>query len=117
MNEVVAERFRVKTLDAKRVQAIRRSVARSTAEFQRRFSIPASTIENWEQGRRKPDPAASLLFRLIEADPGLVERVAHETEVSTRSNWLPNRSHILPGTSNRAISSRRGRAGGVRRRR
>ena len=86
MNEVAAERFRVETLEPKRVQALRRSVARSTAEFQRRFGIPASTITNWEQGRRKPDPAASLLLRLIEADPRLVEHVAHETQVSIPLN-------------------------------
>ena len=77
MDQVVVERFRVEPLEPQRVQAIRRSVARSTVAFQRRFGIPASTITNWEQGRRKPDPAASLLLRLIEADATMVERVAH----------------------------------------
>ena len=77
MDQIVVDRFRVDTLEPGRVQSIRRSVARSTVAFQRRFGIPASTITNWEQGRRKPDPAASLLLRLIEADAALVERVAH----------------------------------------
>lgn len=69
-------RFRIGALEPSRIQAIRRGVARSTAAFQRRFGVPASTITNWEQGRRKPDPAASLLLLLIEADPAFVERVA-----------------------------------------
>ncbi len=77
MDQIV-ERFRVEPLEPERLQRIRRAVARSTVAFQRRFGIPASTITNWEQGRRKPDPAASLLLRLIEADATLVERVAHE---------------------------------------
>jgi putative transcriptional regulator len=77
MDQII-ERFRVEPLEPQRVQKIRRGVARSTVAFQRRFGIPASTITNWEQGRRKPDPAASLLLRLIEADATLVERVAHE---------------------------------------
>ena len=77
MDQIIADRFRIDTLEPQRVQSIRRSVARSTVAFQRRFGIPASTITNWEQGRRKPDPAASLLLRLIEADATLVERVAH----------------------------------------
>lgn len=77
MDQVVIERFRVEPLEPSRVQSIRRAVARSTVAFQRRFGIPASTITNWEQGRRKPDPAASLLLRLIEADATLVEKVAH----------------------------------------
>ena len=86
MDEVLVERFCIKPLEEKRVQALRRSVARSTAGFQRRFGIPASTLNNWEQGRRKPDPAASLLLRLIEADPELVERIAHRAEVLTTLN-------------------------------
>lgn len=77
MDQIIVDRFRVDTLEPQRVQSIRRAVARSTVAFQRRFGIPASTITNWEQGRRKPDPAASLLLRLIEADASLVERVAH----------------------------------------
>jgi putative transcriptional regulator len=38
-------------------------VARSAAAFEKRFGIPSATVSNWEQGRRKPDPAAVLLLR------------------------------------------------------
>ncbi len=58
------------------IQAIRKKVARTAREFERRFGIPVATLNNWEQGRRQPDPAGRLLLRVIEAEPELVERVA-----------------------------------------
>ncbi len=58
------------------IKQIRRKVARSAAGFEKRFGIPAATLNNWEQGRRKPDLAARLLLRVIERDPELVEAVA-----------------------------------------
>jgi len=60
-----------------RVKEIRKAVAKSTKEFERRFGIPAATMENWEQGRRKPDPAARALLTVIEQEPGVVERALH----------------------------------------
>jgi putative transcriptional regulator len=51
--------------------------ARSTKEFERRFGIPAATMNNWEQGRRKPDPTARLLLKVIEDAPDVVETAAH----------------------------------------
>ena len=49
---------------AERVKAIRKSVAKTSREFSRRFGIPVRTLEGWEQGRRQPDP--SVLLRVIE---------------------------------------------------
>ena len=63
----------VATLTPDRVKAIRKAVARSPREFSKRFGIPARTLEGWEQGRRQPDPAASVLLRVIEANPKAVE--------------------------------------------
>ena len=63
----------VATLTPERVKAIRKAVARSPREFSKRFGIPARTLEGWEQGRRQPDPAASVLLRVIEANPKAVE--------------------------------------------
>jgi putative transcriptional regulator len=63
----------VPTLTPARVKAIRKAVAKSPAEFSRRFGIPARTLEGWEQGRRQPDPAATVLLRVIEHNPGAVE--------------------------------------------
>jgi putative transcriptional regulator len=33
-------------------------------------------MNNWEQGRRKPDPAARLLLKVIEETPEAVEKAA-----------------------------------------
>lgn len=65
-------------MPAEEIKAIRKKVARSAKDFERRFGIPASTLNNWEQGRRRPDPASRLLLRVIEAAPETVERIARD---------------------------------------
>ena len=62
----------VDVISAKRVKAIRTSLAKSPKDFERRFGIPARTIEGWEQGR-KLDIAASILMTVIESVPDVVE--------------------------------------------
>ena len=57
------------------MKAIRKSVAKTSRDFSRRFGIPVRTLEGWEQGRRQPDPAASVLLRVIERNPKAVEDV------------------------------------------
>jgi putative transcriptional regulator len=74
--ELALETVRIEPMPAEKVRAIRKKAARSTKEFERRFGIPAATMNNWEQGRRSPDPAAQLLLKVIEADAELVEKVA-----------------------------------------
>ncbi|HVW94013.1 MAG TPA: type II toxin-antitoxin system MqsA family antitoxin [Devosia sp.] len=75
--EIELEVVEIEPMPIERIRAIRRKVARTAREFEERFGIPASTVSNWEQGRRKPDPAARLLLKLIEQNPELVERAAH----------------------------------------
>lgn len=62
----------VAAMPATRVREIRRAVAKSPKEFERKFGVPARTIEGWEQGRRV-DVAAAVLLRVIEKSPELVE--------------------------------------------
>lgn len=76
--EKALEVVEINPMPAERVRAIRRKVAKSARDFERRFGIPASTLNNWEQGRRRPDPAGRLLLKVIEANPEMVEKVAHE---------------------------------------
>ena len=68
------ETVNIDPMPAERVRAIRRKVAKSAREFERRFGIPAATVNNWEQGRRQPDPAARLLLLILEREPDAVER-------------------------------------------
>jgi putative transcriptional regulator len=77
--ELALETVNVELLPAARIKIIRKAVAKSTAEFERKFGIPASTMNNWEQGRRSPDPAGRLLLRVIEAAPIMVEEVARKS--------------------------------------
>lgn len=62
-----------------RVKAIRKSVAKSPREFERRFGVPARTLEGWEQGK-KVDVAARVLLTVIEKNPGAVERALGGTK-------------------------------------
>ena len=75
--EIELEVVEVDPMPAERIRAIRRKVAKSARQFERRFGIPAATLSNWEQGRRKPDPTARLLLKVIEQDPEAVERAAN----------------------------------------
>jgi putative transcriptional regulator len=72
--EVALDTVNVDPMPAERIRAIRRKVAKSAGDFERRFGIPAATLSNWEQGRRTPDPAARVLLRVIEKDPEAVLR-------------------------------------------
>jgi putative transcriptional regulator len=71
--EIALPTHHVEPMPAARVKAIRKSVAKSPREFERRFGVPARTVEGWEQGR-KVDVAATVLLRVIERDPEAVER-------------------------------------------
>lgn len=75
--EVALEVRNIDPMPASRIKEIRKRHARSTKEFERRFGIPAATMNNWEQGRRKPDPTARLLLKVIEDAPDVVEKAAH----------------------------------------
>jgi len=71
--EIALPTRRIDVMPPERVKAIRKKVAKSPREFERRFGVPARTIEGWEQGR-KLDVSASVLLRVIEKDPDAVER-------------------------------------------
>lgn len=75
--EVALEVVNIDPMPAERIRAIRRKVARSARQFEQKFGIPAATMNNWEQGRRKPDPAGRLLLKVIERNPEAVEQAAH----------------------------------------
>lgn len=57
------------------VRALRARLKLTQPAFAKRFGLPVGTVRDWEQGRAAPDQAARVLLRVIEADPGAVERV------------------------------------------
>lgn len=70
--EIALPSRNVDVISARRVKAIRTALAKSPKDFERRFGIPARTVEGWEQGR-KLDVAASILMTMIERAPDVVE--------------------------------------------
>lgn len=74
--ELALEVVNLDPMPAGRIRDIRKRFASSTKVFEKRFGIPAATMNNWEQGRRKPDPAARLLLKVIEQSPEAVEKAA-----------------------------------------
>jgi putative transcriptional regulator len=57
-----------------RVRALRAKLGLSQAQFARRFGFTLDTVQQYEQGRRRPSGPASTLLRVIEADPEAVVR-------------------------------------------
>jgi putative transcriptional regulator len=62
----------IEEMSASRVKASVRKVSKSPKDFERRFGVPARTIEGWEQNR-KIDVAGRVLLTVIEKNPDAVE--------------------------------------------
>ena len=56
------------------VRAIRARMGLSREVFASRFGLKATAVREWEQGLRRPDPAAQTLLRVIDREPEAVER-------------------------------------------
>jgi len=56
------------------VAAIRARLGLSQSEFAERFGFTLDAVQNWEQGRRRPDGPARAFLRVIEREPEAVQR-------------------------------------------
>ena len=63
---------------AERILALRKRMKLSRRKFADRFGLDAHAVQDWEQGRRRPDRAARVLLTVIERDPKAVERALAE---------------------------------------
>ncbi len=54
------------------VKAIRKRLGKSQSEFASMIGVSVSTLQNWEQGRRRPDGPAQALLRVAAANPEAV---------------------------------------------
>jgi putative transcriptional regulator len=59
------------------VKAIRGKLRISQNEFAHLIGVSANTIQNWEQGRRKPEGPAITLLRITEKNPKAVLEALH----------------------------------------
>jgi DNA-binding transcriptional regulator YiaG len=57
------------------VRRVRERLGLSQAEFALRFGLELATVQNWEQGRYRPDPAAQLALKIIDSHPDVVDAV------------------------------------------
>ena len=55
------------------VRKIRAATGLSRAEFARRYALDARALQDWEQGRRRPDRAARAYLTVIAHRPKAVE--------------------------------------------
>jgi len=60
------------------VAAIRKRLGLSQGEFAAQFGFKLDAVQNWEQGRRRPDGAARAFLRVIEREPDAVQRALAE---------------------------------------
>jgi putative transcriptional regulator len=54
------------------VRAVRAGTGLSRAEFARRFALDPRALQDWEQGRRRPDRAARAYLTVIARRPEAV---------------------------------------------
>jgi putative transcriptional regulator len=54
------------------VRAIRQGLDKSQAEFAHMIGVSISTLQNWEQGRRKPEGPARALLKVAAENPAAV---------------------------------------------
>jgi putative transcriptional regulator len=62
------------------VRKLRQRLQLSQNEFATRFGFNVATLQQWEQGRTRPDKAASALLRVISHSP---ETVAEALRVAS----------------------------------
>lgn len=72
--EAPEEQYRVHVPAQVDVKAIRRRTGLTQAAFAASFGLSLHALRNWEQGKRKPDPAARAYLRVIEVAPEVVRR-------------------------------------------
>jgi putative transcriptional regulator len=60
------------------IKAIRDKIGKSQSEFALMIGVSLATLQNWEQGRRKPVGPAQALLRVAERNPRAVAEALGE---------------------------------------
>ena len=63
---------RVSTFNPADVRAIRKKLAKSQSEFALMIGVSIATLQNWEQGRRRPEGPAQALLKIASKNPNAV---------------------------------------------
>ena len=68
----VMKSSRVFEFTALDIKSLRKSLCKSQSEFAKMIGVSLSTLQNWEQGRRKPVGPAQALLRVVQLEPDAV---------------------------------------------
>ena len=60
---------RVRIIEPEDIRVIRQKLKKSQSEFALMIGVSVSTLQNWEQGRRKPEGPAQALLRIAAKNP------------------------------------------------
>jgi putative transcriptional regulator len=75
LRKVQVRRKPAPQISAKDVLALREKLHLSRPVFAHYLRTNPRTIENWEQGRAKPNAQAALLIRMVDRFPDMVQRL------------------------------------------
>lgn len=64
------------------VRAIRERLGLSRPAFAERFGLAVTAVRDWEQGLRRPDPAARVLLMVIGRSPDVVAEAVAEARAA-----------------------------------
>jgi len=64
------------------VRAIRERLGLSRPAFAERFGLAVAAVRDWEQGLRRPDPAARVLLMVIGRSPDVVAEAVAESRAA-----------------------------------
>ncbi|MCG2711563.1 MAG: type II toxin-antitoxin system MqsA family antitoxin [Candidatus Omnitrophica bacterium] len=59
------------------VKKIRKKLHATQAEFAYMIGVSKDTLQNWEQGRRKPEGPALALLKIADAAPEVIMQALH----------------------------------------
>jgi len=60
-------------LTGEQIQAIRKKMSLSQSVFAQLLNVSASSVRQWEQGKRKPSGSTKVLLELLEKSPHLLD--------------------------------------------
>ena len=63
---------RVSVFNPADVRAIREKLNKSQSEFALMIGVSVATLQNWEQGRRRPEGPAQALLKIASVNPAVV---------------------------------------------
>ena len=71
------EPSRMYEIKAPEIKTVREKLNVSQSEFALLIGVSVRTLQNWEQGRRKPEGPAKALLRIASKNPGAVLDALH----------------------------------------